>query len=130
MRLATFFAAALTAFASAANAALIHTTCTQGASPNLRMMCYAGFNNPSDFIAYDYADAYCRATNFEYSSTSLVAHQTRLPTPTLRIIVGCPEGRWQWYAITRTKNKSSPVVGQWVEWFNDGGSEQTFSCTN
>jgi hypothetical protein len=127
-RLAIFAAAALTAFASAANASLMHQTCKQGTSTNLKFMCYVGFTESIDFVEYEYVDTRCRAQGPFFGQNSSDVHQTSLPRPTLHIYVGCPDGHWTWSAMTKLKVRTNPIPGQWVDWYSDGGDDEVFSC--
>jgi hypothetical protein len=131
MRLAAFLTGVvLTALSGTANAMLLHQTCKQGVSPNLKFMCYIGFNSSTDFVAYEYADAYCRAVSAFYPMSSITVHQTSTPSLILHIYAGCPEGYWEWFGVTRTKLRTSPLVGDWVAWEGDGADSEVFSCFN
>lgn len=130
--------AALSVLAGMTNAGLVHNTCKQGTSPNLKLMCYAGFNSSADFLAYDYVDVRCEAYQ-EFlgrmqSSTvrqSTYPHSSSWYYPHLHISVGCPDGYYIWYAVSRTKHKNDPYPGDWQDWQAPPyGDNQVFTCFN
>ena len=135
--LATFAGVSLAALTNVANAALVHYTCKQGTSPTLKLMCYAGFNSSSDLLAYDYVDTKCEAVSESvgtmYSSIlrqSTVPYTVSWQYPHLQIQVGCPEGYYIWFALTRVKPKNNPE-DQWQDWQTPpDGDDEFFSCTH
>lgn len=122
--------AALIIYSGSARAWLVHSTCTKGVSPALRLVCHTGLNEDIDALVYDSMQGYCQILG-QFSSNSVIVQVNGVESPKIRDTgawVGCPEGYWAWTAVTRERFLGESAYTQWHYWPEDG-SYHVYSCT-